>query len=85
MNNITDFLKALPNHAGYSYTAYPSPPHTKADEVKALLEAAVETCKVEPTQELFDKILDRVYSQESVSGDTPMNLTEFMSDESCYA
>ena len=37
---------------------------SRADEFRTIAETAVEVFRLEPTQELFDKILDSVYVQE---------------------
>ena len=59
---------------GYTQTTYPAPPTTRADEVKDLLEAAIDVCKIEPSQELFDKIFDQVYAP----GQPPQERQEFV-------
>ena len=59
--------------------ALPYEPYTKAQEVASLLDSAINTCKIEPSQELFDRIFDRIYTpqstmQEKVSAfDAPMD------------
>ena len=51
--------------------AHPSPqPHTKAQEVASLLDSAINTCKIEPSQELFDRIFDRIYTPQSTIQET---------------
>ena len=36
-------------------------PYSRATEVKSLIDTAINTCKVEPSQELFNSMIDLVY------------------------